>query len=150
MGWLPDWLLLWLAGWGLISMVAVLVLKLARLRALRQPLPTLYILVLVQNQEQQIEGFVRELATDVWESASFTGPCELVLVDAASTDTTPQILERLVRKYPRARLVRLNPEQARTACEAALFLCQGPVAVTVDLRGRDSAGTALKALHAMW
>lgn len=150
MGWLPDWLLLWLAGWGLISLVAVLVLKAARLRAMRKPLPALYILVIVQNQEQQIEGFFRELASEVWESAPFAGPCELVLVDAASDDNTPLILERLVRRYPRARLVRLSADQARTACEAAHFLCQGPVAVTIDLRGRESPATALRILHGMW
>jgi hypothetical protein len=108
------------------------------------------LLVLVQNQEQQIEGFVRSLIAHVRGRSTLSVHGELLLVDLASVDETPLILERLVRQDPQLRLVRLPDGAPPPVLESALFLCSGRVALMIDLRGKVDAAQVLHIFSTIW
>lgn len=140
-----DWVLLALALYGLASAIDYGVDFLRALRRKEAAVP-LGLLVLTRNQEDQIEGFVRDLLALVRRDGS---ACELLLVDLASTDGTPAILERLAREE-RIRLVRLPSDETGPAYEAAQFLCSGKVSMVVDLRGKVDAPALLHTLQSVW
>ncbi|HWI52384.1 MAG TPA: glycosyltransferase, partial [Symbiobacteriaceae bacterium] len=124
-----DWVLLALALYGLASAIDHIA-ELLRSFRLKGKKASVSLLVLTRNQEQQIEGFVRDLLAMVRRDGNL---CELVLVDLASTDDTPEILERLADEEP-LRVMRLPSDEPGAAYEAAHFLCRGKVSMVVDLR----------------
>jgi hypothetical protein len=141
-----DWVLLALALYGLTSAIEHSAEFLRALRLKGRPTPILSLLVLTRNQEDQVEGFIRDLLTLVRREKT---PYELVLVDLNSTDSTPAILERLA-DAEHVRLMKLPSDEPGPAYEAAHFLCAGKVSMVVDLRGRVDAPALLQTLHSVW
>lgn len=137
------WLLMALALFGLYSATSALV---RWIKATAERATPLSFLVLTRNQEHQIEGFVRAMLSGLRGSPR---TYELVLIDLASTDATPYILERLARKE-QIGLVRLQSQEPGEAFTMAHFLSQGRVAVVVDLRGHADAPTVLRTLKEIW
>lgn len=113
------------------------------LRALAQPRAeaVLSILVIVQDQEQQIEGLIRTLAARAPSYPAAGTAAEVVVVDAGSHDHTPLIVERLCRIYNGLRYIRAG---TRNPWEAGLQLCAGGVALLVDARGTVPLATVLR------
>ncbi|HWI65842.1 MAG TPA: glycosyltransferase [Symbiobacteriaceae bacterium] len=140
-----DWVLLALALYGLASALEHGADLLRAFHKKGQPV-RLSLLVLTRNQEEQIEGFVRDLLALISRDGTV---CELVLADLASTDGTPAILERLAREE-RVRLMRLPSDEPGPALEAAHFLCTGKVAMVVDMRGKVDAPALLHTLQSVW
>lgn len=140
-----DWVLLALALYGLASAIEHGADLLRSLRP-KAEAPPLGLLILTRNQEEHVEGFVRDLMALVRREKL---PCELLLVDLNSTDGTPAILERLAREE-HIRLMKLPSEEPGPAYEAAHFLCSGKVAMVVDLRGRVDAPSLLQTLQVLW
>lgn len=140
-----DWVVLALALYGLASAIEH-VADLARSFRMKGTPTPISLLVLTRNQEEQIEGFVRDLMALVRRDGT---PCELLLVDLASTDGTPAILERMAREE-RLRLMRLSSDEPGPAYEAAHFLCTGKVTMVVDLRGKVDAPALLHTLQSVW
>ena len=147
MEWLTSspglWVLLALALFGLCSAIGVVI---RWIRAAYDRATPLSFLVLTRNQEHQIEGFIRAVLSGLRGSPR---KCELVLVDLASTDSTPYILERLARKE-QIGLVRLKSQEPGEAFTMAHFLAQGRVAIVIDLRGPADAPTVLRTLREIW
>ena len=75
---------------------------------------------------------------------------ELLLVDLASADETPLILERLARQEPHLRLVRLPAGASAAALESAIFLCRSRVALMLDLRGTVDVAQVLHIVNSIW
>lgn len=137
---IPDWVVIALAAWGVVSLALQLARALAHSKV---PTPRFRsTLLLVHNQEEQIEGVIRLLSQGL--------PGTLVVVDVNSTDDTPRILERLVAGEPDIRLVRLSAEQAERACETGLFLCRDPLTLVLDLRTKVDARKSLSILGHRW
>lgn len=61
------------------------------------------------------------------------GESEIILVDDGSCDGTPEVIERLVREFPRLRAIELRRNFGQTAALAAGFdRARGDVVVTMD------------------
>lgn len=98
--------------------------------------PFLSLLVLVKNGEATIEGVVRNLVglpyVNHWGLANY----DVVVIDEHSGDQTPQIIERLARRYGHVKLVRAAPGAGRAAAiETGLSLCRGHAAIVLDTTG---------------
>ena len=139
------WIVLILAAWGLVGLLDLLVTWIWGLRPQREA--GLTMLVLVQNEADQVEGFLRTLLSLVGNGRPST---RVVVVDVASTDETAAVLERMERHERRLSVVHLPPEQASRACETAIFLCDTPVKVIVDLRGRVDREALLRQIATLW
>jgi cellulose synthase/poly-beta-1,6-N-acetylglucosamine synthase-like glycosyltransferase len=141
-----SWLLLALAGFGLLVLIARVGRWLwsPRHRAVRAP--ALSLLVVVRNKESLIEGLVRGLLACCQRNAG-TATSEVVVVDNRSTDETPAILERLTRSYPNLRAVRMADLRSGvdSAVEVGMFMCSGPVVLLLNAEGQVHARTLLEA-----
>jgi len=153
MAWLLEfpglWITLSLALYGLACAVEHFVMLVRRwTRAGLKKGAVLRLVVLIRNQEEQVEGFVRELRNLLhWRA----GPrWECVLVDLASTDQTTSILERLVREEVHMHLVRLPTARAGQALEAVLMLSQGGVCLLADLQAPAAGRQVLARLQEYW
>lgn len=134
MAWLTGssgiWMLMAMAVYGLYVAVETLAGRLVPLWPGARGTP-LRVAVVTQNHAEQIEGFLRSLLGIMGRAQSRETP-SLMLVDLASSDDTPDILDRLARDGG-LELVRATPEQIGD-CLAA-----GGVTLVVDLReGADS------------
>lgn len=147
-GSLLSWAALALALYGLVSALAHTSRLLRRLHGRHGT--GLSILVLIHNQEEQIEAVVRELALLHGRVAADVTRHEVLLVDYDSNDDTPLILERMVADLPQFRLVRLPRTQATNVCDSALFLCQSPAILLLDLRYRVDARRMIRTLVSCW
>lgn len=150
MQWLTEspglWIMLCLALYGLACAVELGV-RLVR-RAGRGDPVTRNLVVLVRNQEEQVEGFVRQLAALLEGHGAHRLEC--FLLDMASTDQTPAILERLVRQELHMHLVRLPPAQTARALDAILMLCREGVLLLVDLQAPAVGERRLQRLETYW
>jgi hypothetical protein len=89
------------------------------------------LLLIVRNTEQQIEGMIRYLLQEVAADSFW---CELVIVDYASDDITPAILDRLAIDFPQLKVIHLAPA-ARAVADGMAF-CQGEVVYVLDFVNR--------------
>ncbi|MDR3562399.1 MAG: glycosyltransferase [Negativicutes bacterium] len=89
------------------------------------------LLLVVRNSQEQIEGMIRSL---LLETAADRKWCELVVVDHASEDITPSVLDRLAAADPWIKVVHL-PAAARPAAEG-IALCQGELICVLDFINR--------------
>jgi len=89
------------------------------------------LLVMVKDSQEQIEGIVRSLLQETADNLKW---CELVVIDHASEDITPAILDRLASAYPQIKVVHM-PAAVRPAAEGAAF-CQGEVICMLDFISR--------------
>lgn len=89
-------------------------------------LPAITMVFLVKNQEDVIEGLIR----DVYADTCIT-PTEVVAVDLGSVDQTRMILERLVETFPGfyCLVSQDEPETLKRVCD----LCQGNIIYCFDL-----------------
>ncbi|MGE5672741.1 MAG: hypothetical protein ACM3XM_02485 [Mycobacterium leprae] len=137
-------LVVWLlALYGLVCLVWE-ISRFLRLRAA----PVLSLLLLVHNQEQQVEGFLRSLLGLLRNSSGLSRDCRLLVVDLASTDQTGSILARLAQADPAIRFLRLAPEEMAEAYQLA-HQDAPDVALSVALTGRTEAREVLKLLAAI-
>jgi|GEM_PF-2967279 len=153
MAWLLEfpglWITLSLALYGLACAVEHLVTLVRRwARAELRKEPALRLVVLVRNQEEQVEWFVRELKNLLhWRAGS---GWECVLVDLASTDDTASILERLVREEVHMHLVRLPTAHAGQALEAVLMMSSDGVCLLADMQPPAVGRKVLNRLRDFW
>lgn len=104
------------------------------------------LIVVVRDQEQRIEGIVRYLVREIEDNRSW---CDVVILDHASEDLTPAILDRLAQRYPILKVVHLSRE-VRPVQEGLAF-CDGDLIEVLDFVNRLSAaeacGSIRQALH---
>lgn len=148
--WFP-WVLYALAAAGVVFVFTFL-------HAWKQPTrrkrwakrPFVSVLILVRDQQDTIEAFLRPMLSG---SLGHRGPAvdyELVVVDAGSTDDTWAILSRLAHKHPGVRLLRWSPTDGGVdPLQAGHVLCQSRVAVAVRLMRADDVAEARAALAAL-
>lgn len=89
------------------------------------------LLVIVRNAEDSVEDNLRRL---LYETALEPAWQEIIVVDHASDDLTPAILDRLAACYSLLKIVHLPPA-ARPVADAIAF-CQGEVLEIIDLENR--------------
>lgn len=97
--------------------------------------PSVSLVILVKNMEEEIEMLVRELIGRL-EEAPF--PSDAVIVDCGSTDFTYEIVYRLAEQCPLIEIFTV-PGKSKPVSEA-LPLCRGSVIHILDLNGRIAAG----------
>ncbi|HEY8347518.1 MAG TPA: glycosyltransferase [Symbiobacteriaceae bacterium] len=144
------WIVLSLALYGLACAVEQGVRLLRRLvRSLRDGAAApLTLVVLVRNQQDQVEGFVRELSARLSRRAASDWVC--FLVDLASTDETPAILERLERDREHIRVIHLPRSRLAQALDTVLMLGPEGVLLLADLQAPAPARKVLQRLEKYW
>ncbi len=97
------------------------------------------LVLVLRDLEDVIEGIIRQLGQVAPALAEGELDVMLVVVDDASRDQTPLIIERLTRCHPQLRFVHLEPGATRSESpvELGLSLSSGPLALVLDLRGRS-------------
>ncbi len=111
--------------------------------------PFVSLLLLVRDQEDVVEGVVRELLGIAYLSRPGLTNYELVAVDDGSSDGSGEILERLARGCQRIKVVRLDRPRgsAESAAQVGLFLCRSRVVILLDLRGPFPPEEVVHAAH---
>ena len=112
--------------------------------------PALSIVVPVHNEEDNVVTLVEEVRRAL---GKFPGGYELIFVNDASTDGTPERLREAARTDPRIRLAHFRRNLGQTAAMAAGFrLARGRAVVTLDgdLQNVPAAVPALVNLLADW
>jgi len=89
------------------------------------------LLIIVNNSEMQIESMVRYLLEQAADDSFW---CEFVIIDYASEDITPVILDRLEQHYPMLRVFHLS-HLARPISEG-IAVCRGEVVYVLDFVNR--------------
>ena len=132
--------------WSAYLLSAVVLLGLAVFHSwYRRPRPRaaakaefISLLIVVRNQEDGIEAFLRPLLAGRVGYGPLVLDYELVVVDAGSSDDTWAILTRLAYGRPGVRLLRWQGGEDADPFQAGLLVCRSPVTVSVDLTaGRD-------------
>lgn len=127
--------------WSLVVLVTEALLSRV-LDRLRRPRPydavQLSLVVLVHNQAEMLEGFLRTLL-DFRSRIQGRIAERVVVVDMGSTDDTVPILERMIRECAGLHLLvaRMEPDDpwdGAMAIEASLGACQTPAVLMLDLR----------------
>jgi glycosyltransferase involved in cell wall biosynthesis len=143
------WVLL-LVGFALVGLALSGLLTRLRGAVRAASPPALSIIVLAQNQEEQVEGFLRSLLALVHERMPPHVPVGVLLVDVGSSDQTRAILERLTVRYANAEVLSLPAEEADRACERALMLCRGRLVLLADLRAEADGAVVLSRIANGW
>jgi hypothetical protein len=138
-----DWVLLAFALYGLFAAINHATTTLGDIGT-RTARNSLGILVIAENQEDQIEGFLRGLTT-----AGIRPAQGLFVVDLASTDDTGYIMDRLARDDAGIHVLHL-PLQDPSPYESALFLCRSQMTVVVEMRGEVDAVELLNTMQSIW
>ncbi|WP_254259812.1 glycosyltransferase [Listeria fleischmannii] len=68
-------------------------------------------MVPAHNEEVVIEDTIEYLMNNM----NYTN-YEVLVTDDGSTDTTPEILARLMKKYPNLRVIRIEKKQRKSTC----------------------------------
>jgi hypothetical protein len=100
------------------------------------------LLIMVRDSQEQIEGIIRTLLLETADDLKW---CELVVIDHASQDITPAILDRLALVSPLIKVVHM-PAAVRPAAEGLTF-CQGEVICVLDLISRLKPEDLPAAIH---
>lgn len=141
-----EWIILALALYGVMEFLQHAARTLRRWRK-PQRLP-MSIIILLHNQEEQVEALVRNLCSSIGQIGAIGEWAEeILLVDVESTDQTPAIVDCLIREHQNLRTVRLPRSQGLSACDTALFLCRGPMALVIDLRQGGASNDVMDALR---
>ncbi len=148
MDWWISGLVLLLAFCGL-WMVAVHLLQVAlHIGRPRGYAPFVSILLVVKNKAQIIEGIAGSLARLREYLPPGAPDYEVVVVDDGSSDDTPRILERMARRFPCLRLVRMgevNNASGQSAADIGLFLCRSKVVLFFQVSGAVTQRTVVDA-----
>lgn len=87
------WLLAVYGGWQLVGALR------RWLRSFRQVPPRLGLLFVVQDNEDSIEGLIRQLALDCYFLGNYHAPDQVMVADLGSRDQSFSILQRLAREF---------------------------------------------------
>jgi glycosyltransferase involved in cell wall biosynthesis len=100
--------------------------------------PTLSIVVPVFNERESLEPFFAEVLPVM---DSLGAPCEMLLIDDASSDGTKEQIRRLVRRDARVRGIRLLRNSSKGgALEIGFRESRGETIVTIDADLQDDPG----------
>jgi len=146
---MADWVILALAVYGLAAAITQMT-RLIRPWARAGEFASVTFIVLIRNQADLIEGVVRQLISHCATHEGSAVNTDLILVDLASTDDTRPILNRLQQRYPHVKLIELPAEHAESACDTAMFLARGPIAVVLDLRYGVKEDALNNSLNVIW
>ncbi|MBU1912655.1 MAG: glycosyltransferase family 2 protein [Candidatus Omnitrophica bacterium] len=92
----------------------------------------------VYNEEGVIEKVVRDCYAEI--IAKIEGS-EFIIVNDASTDSTPEILERLAKEFPQIKLLRLDKNNGHgNALRAGFAKVRNPVILHMDSDAQFQAG----------
>jgi len=95
-------------------------------KEIKTRVPDLSVVVPTYNEE-------RTLARVIDDLMAVPGLLEVVIVDDCSTDRSPEIIERLVEKYPLVRSIRLSGNQGKTgALKAGFAATTGDIVIVQD------------------
>ena len=112
--------------------------------------PFVSVLVLVRDQQDTIEAFLRPMLSGSLGNGGPTVDYELIVVDAGSADDTWAILSRLAHKHPGVRLLRWHPaDGGADPLQAGHVVCQSRVTVAVRLLRAEDVPEARAALTAL-
>lgn len=89
--------------------------------------PSVSILIPAHNESRYIESTVRSAM-----SSEYTGDKEVVVINDGSTDSTPQVLERLKREFSNLTVITTNHVGKSNALNAGLKKARNDVIVVVD------------------
>jgi len=134
----PDWLVWFLALYGLALLVAGIWEYVGGLLGRREPVPLVSLVVPVKDREDVIEGAVRSFVARYGRGRGSGPAFELIFVDAHSSDDTPRILRRLACEYPGVVRLRFGGTggtgtRAASAAEAGLAEARGDVVLLAAL-----------------
>jgi glycosyltransferase involved in cell wall biosynthesis len=88
------------------------------------------IVIPLYNEEQNLRPLVEGLVPVM---ADLGKSYEIIFVDDASTDRSPEVLKELAGKYPALRIIRFRKNSGQSAAfDAGFKLVQGEVVVTMD------------------
>ncbi len=135
---------------AIVALIGGLTLWLSKRRsrvASRRGLPAVSVLVVVKDQAGVVEGFLREAWRMVVTAAGERS--DLVVVDDASSDETPKILEQLGRTLPALKLAHWRPgtSPGGSAVELGYFLCNQPAVLLLHLKDTERPGEFLRILE---
>jgi hypothetical protein len=107
-----------------IAIVALLVLW-ALSGWLGRPPGSVSVCLVVRDQEAAVEGLVGEVLA--WTSTLHPHVCDVLVVDDASVDGTPEVLARLARRHPALKILRWPDDTTdeASALEAARMHAAG-------------------------
>lgn len=121
-----------------------------RRAANHRDVPSVSVLVVVNNQAAVVEGFLRE----AWRLVAGAGGArgDLVVVDDASVDETPKILEQLGRTLPALKLAHWRPgvSPGGSAVELGYFLCSHPAIALLHLKDAEKTREFLRILQRLF
>lgn len=106
-----------------------------------EDVPSVTILLLVQNAEYEIERLVRTITDTI---AAKREDSELIIIDIASNDMTRPILARLAGKHSAIRIV--HRDTARHAAADGITLARGSIVYVCDLVHRMTTEECLACL----
>ena len=137
------------AAHGVLTLLISLFDRLAPQSARQTRRPFMSLVIAVKDKESLIEGLIRSMV-NFRLLASGVG-FEIVAVDDHSQDATPEILDKLSRRYPHLRVVRMTETGSfGSALEVGFFLCKSPVAVMCDARGPIDLRTMVEILFTLF
>lgn len=126
-----------MAAYGFFQMVMCFLGRFCRQADRGTSKPFLSIVVALRNKESMVEGFLRCLLN--FRAFASRVDYEVVAVDDESSDGTPDIIERLARRFQSLRPVRMSEARAAgasSALEVGSFVSRGPVIIVCDARGQ--------------
>jgi len=105
-------------------------------------IPVLSLLLLVKNQQDIIEGLIRELYAipGCWST-------EVIVVDCGSVDETRPILERLAGSFQNFKVVGVSEEPGML--KKVYRLCRGDIIYCFDLTGAINYNLMARTIHSI-
>lgn len=137
----------WLAVTALVIASCCLVVFVGRVMACkkqtrRTDLPGMTLVFLVRNQENVIEGLIRDVYAD-----TCVKPLEVVIADLGSVDQTQMILERLVKIFPG--FYCLTGKDEPETLKRVYDLCQGSTIYCFDLTKSINYSLMSRTIHSI-
>lgn len=111
--------------------------------------PPASVLVLVRDQAEALEGFLRHLLSP--EAFGWDPPLryEVVAIDTGSRDDSPAILQRMAQQHPALHVHVLEGPESDPVTHG-LRWCPHPVVLLFDLRSPRRTRAAFRALRVLW
>ncbi len=133
------WIFIFLSGFYLIIILLVLI-GLSRLRLKTcSRCPSISVVIAARNEEKRVEPTLQSLEKLNYPQESY----EIILVDDASTDRTPEIIQSYVERHNNWKLIRLEEKSGelrgkKKALKSAIALAKGEIIFTTDADCRVS------------
>src|SRR5947209_12152510 len=92
--------------------------------------PYLSLVIPAYNEQENVEALLARVAPALQQTGK---PFEVIVVDDGSTDSTPQLLDQAMGRYPWLRVLRLSRNSGQgTAFDAGFKAARGQVIATID------------------